>query len=70
MIETKLASLVPVFFEMVVGLVAGLTKESDNSNIGSLNALVMDFALPAALFTAMAQTPREAMIGQANLALV
>ncbi len=70
MIETILASLVPVFFVMVLGFVAGLTKDIDNRNIGSLNALVMDFALPAALFTAMAQTPREAMIGQANLALV
>jgi len=69
MIETILASLVPVFFVMVLGFVAGLTKDIDNRNIGSLNALVMDFALPAALFTAMAQTPREAMIGQANLAL-
>ena len=69
MIETILASLVPVFFVMILGFVAGLTKDIDNRNIGSLNALVMDFALPAALFTAMAQTPREAMIGQANLAL-
>jgi len=70
MIETILASLVPVFFVMILGFAAGLTKDIDNRNIGSLNALVMDFALPAALFTAMAQTPREAMIGQANLALV
>jgi len=58
-----------VFFVMILGFAAGLTKDIDNRNIGSLNALVMDFALPAALFTAMAQTPREAMIGQANLAL-
>jgi malonate transporter and related proteins len=70
MIDTILASLVPVFLVMVLGFVAGLTKDIDNRNIGSLNALVMDFALPSALFTAMAQTPREAMIGQAGLALV
>src|SRR6266404_1499969 len=69
MIEAIRASLVPVFFVMILGFAAGLTKDIDNRNIGSLNALVMDFALPAALFTAMAQTPREAMIGQANLAL-
>jgi malonate transporter and related proteins len=70
MIDTIMASLVPVFLVMVLGYVAGLTKDIDNRNIGSLNALVMDFALPAALFTAMAQTSREAMIGQAGLALV
>jgi malonate transporter and related proteins len=69
MVDTILTSLVPVFFVMVLGFVAGLTKDIDNRNIASLNALVMDFALPAALFTAMAQTPREAMIGQANLVL-
>jgi malonate transporter len=70
MINSILASLVPVFLVMILGFVAGLTKDVDNHNIGSLNAMVMDFALPAALFTAMAQTPREAMAGQARLALV
>ncbi|MBV9252474.1 MAG: AEC family transporter [Acetobacteraceae bacterium] len=70
MINSILASLIPVFLVMVLGFVAGLTKDIDNRNIGSLNALVMDFALPAALFTAMAQTPRAALIGQAHLALV
>jgi malonate transporter and related proteins len=70
MIESILASLVPVFLVMLLGFVAGLTKDIDNWDIGSLNALVMDFALPAALFTAMAQTPRDAMIGQGPLALV
>jgi malonate transporter and related proteins len=58
-----------LFLVMIVGFVAGLTKDIDNRNIGSLNALVMNFALPAALFTAMAQTPRDAMIRQANVAL-
>jgi malonate transporter len=67
---TILASLAPVFLVMAMGYAAGRTKEFDNHNIGSLNALVMDFALPAALFTAMAQAPRQAMIGQARLALV
>ncbi|MBR0910344.1 AEC family transporter [Bradyrhizobium japonicum] len=67
---TILASLAPVFLVMAMGYAAGRTKEFDNHNIGSLNALVMDFALPAALFTAMAQAPRQAMIDQARLALV
>jgi malonate transporter and related proteins len=70
MTETILASLAPVFLVMALGFAAGRTKEFDKHNIGSLNALVMDFALPAALFTAMAQAPRQAMIEQAGLALV
>jgi malonate transporter and related proteins len=69
MIDTILASLAPLFLVMVLGFVAGLTKDIDNRNIGSLNALVMNFALPAALLIAMAQTPRDAMIRQANVAL-
>jgi malonate transporter and related proteins len=70
MIDIIVASLAPVFLVMALGFVAGLTKDIDNRNIGSLNALVMDFALPAALFTAMAQTPRDAMAEQAGLAFV
>jgi hypothetical protein len=50
-------------------LQADLTNDIDNRNIGSLNALLMNFALPAALFAAMPQTPRDAMIRQANVAL-
>jgi malonate transporter and related proteins len=67
---TILASLAPVFLVMALGYAAGRAKAFDNHNIGSLNALVMEFALPAALFTAMAQAPREAMIAQVQLALV
>lgn len=67
---TILASLAPVFLVMALGYAAGRTREFDNRNIDSLNALVMDFALPAALFTAMAQAPHQAMIDQARLALV
>ena len=46
MIDIIVASLAPVFLVIALGFVAGLTKDIDNRNIGSLNALVMDFALP------------------------
>jgi len=70
MIEPILASLAPIFVVMSLGYIAGVIRDADNHNISSLNALVMDFALPAALFTAMAQAPRTEMIGQARLAFV
>ena len=35
-----------------------------------LNALVMDFALPASLFVAMVQTPRAQLLQQSSLMLV
>jgi predicted permease len=44
---TILASLAPVFLVMALGYAAGRTREFDNRHIDSLNALVMDFALPA-----------------------
>jgi malonate transporter and related proteins len=68
MTSAILASLAPVFLVMALGYVAGRSKDFDNHHVGSLNALVMDFALPAALFTAMAQASRQAMIEQAPLA--
>jgi malonate transporter and related proteins len=67
---TILASLAPVFLVMALGYWAGHTRDFDDHNVSSLNALVMDFALPAALFTAMAQASRRAMLDQAALALV
>jgi malonate transporter len=70
MTSAILASLAPVFLVMALGYLAGQSKDFDGHNVGSLNALVMDFALPAALFTAMAQASREAMVEQARLAIV
>ena len=70
MVDTILTSLVPVFFVMVLGYVAGLTKDIDNRNIGSLNALVMDFAVPAAIFAAVVQQSRSALLDQLPLAAI
>jgi malonate transporter and related proteins len=53
-----LNSIVPVFFVMVLGYLAGWMRDIDNHHVAELNALVMDFAVPASLFVAMVQTPR------------
>jgi hypothetical protein len=53
-----LNSIVPVFFVMAIGYLAGWTRDIDNHHVAELNALVMEFALPASLFVAMVQTPR------------
>ncbi len=58
MLEIILDSLVPIFFGMGLGYVAGWTRDIDNKHVGELNALVMDFALPAAIFGAVAQQSR------------
>lgn len=62
-----LTALVPLFFVMALGYAAGLLKRVDNRQVGSLNSLTMDFALPSALFVAIASAPRSEMIAEAPL---
>jgi Membrane transport protein len=65
-----LDSIVPVFFVMAVSYLAGWTRDIDNHHVAELNALVMDFALPASLFVAMVQTPRAQLLQQSSLMVV
>ncbi|MDM0030129.1 AEC family transporter [Variovorax saccharolyticus] len=62
-----LVALVPVFFVMAIGYAAGKLNVVDNHQVGSLNALVMDFALPASLFVATASASRSELLSQAPL---
>ena len=70
MLEIILGSLVPVFFVVAIGYLAGWMRDIDNHHVAGLTALVMDFALPAALFVAMAQTPRDLLLEQDTLMVV
>jgi malonate transporter len=67
MINTILLALVPVFFVMALGFVAGKLRIVDNQHVDSFNALVMDFALPASLFVATASASRSQLLAQAPL---
>ena len=62
-------ALVPVFFVLLLGYAAGKFRIVDNHQVDGLNALVMDFALPASLFAATASASRSQMIEQAPLFL-
>lgn len=62
-----LRALAPIFFVMALGYVAGRRRGVDNQHVGELNALVMDYALPASLFVATASTPSAALLEQAPL---
>lgn len=64
------SALVPVFFVMALGYFAGKRNIVDNNNISSLNNTLMMFALPAALFTAIAGTSRAVIIQNASLMVV
>ena len=67
MTHVILLALAPVFFVMALGFVAGRWRTIDNHHVGELNALVMDFALPASLFVATASAPRSVMMAQGGL---
>ncbi len=57
-------ALAPIFVIMLLGFWAGKAKMVDNKNVSLLNIFVMDFALPAALFSATVQTPWTGIIAQ------
>lgn len=64
---TILDSLVPVFFVLALGYFAGLMKMVDNKNVSSINTMLMTFALPAALFAAIARTNAKVLVQQDRL---
>jgi malonate transporter len=64
-----LNSLLPIFAVMALGYFAGWVRDIDNQHVGELNALVMDFALPASLFVATATTPSATLLAQWPLLL-
>jgi len=63
-------ALAPVFFIMLLGYWAGKIKLVDNNNVALLNIFVMDFALPAALFTATVKTPWAGIVKESPLIVV
>jgi malonate transporter len=65
-----LLALTPIFFVLLLGYGAGRYRIVDNQKVDSLNALVMEFALPASLFAATASASRSEMISQAPLFII
>ncbi|MGD8107874.1 AEC family transporter [Pantoea sp. FN0302] len=65
-----LHALAPIFIIMLLGFMAGKAKMVDNKNVALLNIFVMDFALPAALFSATVQTPWSGIVEQMPLVVV
>ncbi len=63
-------ALVPIFFGLGMGYFAGRRGIVDNRNISGLNTFLVSYALPAALFLATAQTPRDVLIEHGRLFLV
>lgn len=67
MAQAILLALAPIFFVMALGYAAGRLRIVDNREVDALNAVVMDFALPASLFVATASATCSEMIAQGPL---
>ena len=70
MLKIILDALLPVFFGIGLGYLGGWTRDLDNKQVGQLNALVMDFAIPAAIFATVAQASRTILYQQLPLAAI
>jgi len=70
MTHVLLNALVPIFAVMGLGYFAGWIRDVDSHHVAELNALVMDFALPASLFAATASTSGAVLSEQWPLLVV
>src|SRR5215469_206652 len=63
------AALLPVFFVLALGYVAGKRNAFDADQAAGLSKLVVTFALPASLFVGMTDIPRDLLLEQGSLVL-
>ncbi|MDJ0473520.1 AEC family transporter [Pantoea eucalypti] len=70
MIYIIVHALAPIFIIMLLGFWAGKAGMVNNRDVSLLNIFVMDFALPAALFSATVQTPWSGIVAQSPLIVV
>jgi malonate transporter and related proteins len=68
-ISRTLSIVAPIFFTLVLGYLAGRAKRFDSDQVAGINELVLDYAVPAALFAGAVQTSRVALLEQGPLFL-
>jgi malonate transporter len=62
-------ALLPVFFVLSLGYLAGKRRSFDADQAAGLSKLALGFALPASLFVGMTEIPRELLLEQGRLVL-
>jgi malonate transporter and related proteins len=62
-------ALLPVFFVLALGYIAGKRNSFDPDQAAGLSKLALSFALPASLFVGMTEIPRELLLQQGCLVL-
>jgi malonate transporter and related proteins len=68
-ISRTLTVVAPIFFTLVLGYWAGRAKRFDSDQVAGINELVLDYAVPAALFAGAVRTSRVALLEQGPLFL-
>lgn len=64
------ADLIPIFVVMILGYAAGKKNVFETDQARVLNKLVLDFALPAALFVSIVRADRAMLVENATLSLI
>jgi malonate transporter len=62
-------ALLPVFFVLALGYIAGKRHAFDSDQAAGLSALALGYALPASLFVGMTEIPKELLLQQGRLVL-
>src|SRR5258708_12517323 len=62
-------ALLPVFFVLAIGYIAGKRNSFDADHATGLSKLALGFALPAALFVSMTDIQRDLLLQQGRLVL-
>jgi malonate transporter and related proteins len=62
-------ALLPVFFVLALGYVAGKRNAFDADQAAGLSKLALSFALPASLFVSMTDIPKDLLLQQGRLVL-
>jgi predicted permease len=64
-----IGALLPVFFVLLLGYIAGKRNSFDPDQAAGLSKLALSFALPATLFISMARIPKDLLLQQGPLVL-
>jgi malonate transporter len=69
-IRGLVGALLPVFFVLALGYLAGKRRSFDADQAAGLSKLALGFALPASLFVGMTEIPKHLLLEQGQLVLV
>lgn len=67
---TTVSAIVPIFFVLVLGYLAGRHHRFKSDQVSGFNELALDYALPASLLVSMALLPRTELLAQLPLLVI